>query len=103
MAYTKEALLERLDGVLDPELGLSVVALGLIYEASVDENGIAHIVMTLTSPACPMGPMLGTRVIEALKEDPAIRDVRLVFSFSPPWDPHTMATEEARWELGIFD
>jgi len=100
--YSSEELLEKLKPVMDPELDFSVVDLGLIYEIHQDREGRVHVKMTLTSPACPIGPAIGKEVKEELLSDPCIDDVELQWVFSPPWDPRTMASEEARWALGIF-
>ncbi len=96
---------EALQPVHDPEIHMSVVDLGLIYGAEVkdSENGKSvKVVMSLTSPACPYGPMLLASVHGALAKVPGVRDVDVDLSFSPNWDPRTMATEEAKDQLGIY-
>ena len=100
--YGREDLLAKVHPVIDPELNFSVVDLGLIYGIEQHEDGTVRVEMTLTSPMCPIGPSLGKQVEEALLADPQITGVDLQWTFSPPWDPRTMATDEVRWELGIF-
>jgi len=101
--YSREELLEKIEPVIDPELGFSIVDLGLVYEIYQDEQWTVHVKMTLTSPMCPIGPQIGRSVEEALLADSHISEVDLKWVFSPPWDPKTMASEEVKWELGIYE
>src|SRR6056297_2209188 len=101
--YTREELLDRLKTVIDPELGFSIVDLGLVYEIRQNEDWTVHVKMTLTTPLCPIGPAIGRDVEETLLKDSHISAVDLQWVFSPPWDPKTMASEEVKWEMGIFD
>lgn len=95
-----EALIQALKTVIDPELNVNVVDLGLVYSVQAEEDRVA-VEMTLTSPACPMGPEILRNSVAALEkvEGVAKADVRLVMS--PPWTPDRM-TDEARDELGMF-
>lgn len=98
---------EALAPVKDPEIHISVSELGLIYGAEIkaSEAGDGQrvkLVMSLTSPACPYGPMLLASVHGALAKIPGVRDVDVDLAFSPLWDPRTMASEEAKDQLGIF-
>lgn len=86
--------------VFDPELGLNVVDLGLIYDITV-ENTKADITMTLTSPGCPVGPELITNIRRALSTLDDLDEVEVHLVFSPPWHP-SMMSEEAKDELGYF-
>lgn len=92
--------------VEDPEIHMSIVDLGLIYGARIESpDGLGNTVtvqMSLTSPMCPYGPMLLAMVHAALAKLPGVRDVNVDLTFSPPWDPRTMASEEAKDTLGIF-
>ena len=93
--------------VKDPEIHISIAELGLIYGAEIKpaegaEGTRVKLVMSLTSPACPYGPMLLASVHGALAKIPGVRDVDVDLSFSPVWDPRTMASEEAKDQLGIF-
>jgi metal-sulfur cluster biosynthetic enzyme len=88
--------------VYDPEMGIDIVSLGLIYDTRIDDGGLLSIDMTLTSPMCPAGPLIQSQAHAACMGLPGVEDVRVNLVWSPPWDPHTMASDEARLELGIF-
>ena len=94
-------LLDALKQVVDPELMVNIVDLGLIYEVCQEEAGKVKVEMTLTSPACPAGPQIIQQSKMALEglEDVETAEIKLVMS--PPWTPERM-TEEARDQLGIF-
>lgn len=98
---------EALAVVEDPEIHISIVELGLIYGAEITDSKEGKgkkvkITMSLTSPACPYGPMLLASVHGVLAKLPDVRDVDVDLSFDPVWDPKTMASEEAMDEMGIF-
>lgn len=101
VAFTSDDVLEGLKNVYDPEIGINVVDLGLVYDTDIEENGDVLVTMTLTSLGCPLGPVIVQEVTNALKDLPGIgqTDVKLVWS--PPWTPDMM-TEEAKDELGIW-
>ena len=100
---TRDEIMERLQTVEDPELRLSVVDLGLIYDADFDAStGTVNVLMTLTSPGCPLGGILQGSAYAALKDLPAVKDVDVKITFTPPWDPRTMATEDIKMMLGIW-
>jgi metal-sulfur cluster biosynthetic enzyme len=100
-AFTSDDILEGLKNVYDPEIGINVVDLGLVYDTDIEESGDVLVTMTLTSLGCPLGPVIVQEVTNALKDLPGIgqTDVKLVWS--PPWTPDMM-TEEAKDELGIW-
>ncbi len=100
--YSKEELLEKIKPVIDPEVGFSVVDMGLIYNATMDEEGKVNIDMTLTTPNCPLGPFMGKQVEQTLLQDEDIKEVNINWVFSPKWDPETMASDEVKWTMGIF-
>ena len=98
---------EALDKGFDPEIHMSVTELGLIYGAALDvkeekDGTSVKVTMSLTSPACPYGPMLLTAVHGAVAKIPGIREVDVDLVFTPSWDPRSMATEEAKENLGIY-
>lgn len=99
---TSEQLRAAIQPVIDPEIGLSIVDLGLIYDTKMIDNGIAHVLMTFTSPMCPMGPQIMGEVHAATAKVPGVNEVKIELTFNPPWDPKTMPTEETRMLLGIF-
>jgi metal-sulfur cluster biosynthetic enzyme len=96
-----EEVREGLKVVVDPEIGLDIVNLGLIYNVDVHENNI-KVEMTLTGPGCPVGPMLQSQVYGVCAGWPGARNVQVDLVWSPPWDPRTMASEEAKDVLGIW-
>ncbi len=98
---TPELLLEKLSEVIDPELGLSIVDLGLIYDVAFDDGDVL-VTMTLTSPGCPLGPVIRGEAYAKLKEVPGVKDVDVRIVWSPPWDPRTMASEDVKMSLGIW-
>lgn len=100
-----KAIGEALSQVQDPEIRMSITELGLVYGAEVGEVSGGRSVkvrMSLTSPACPYGPMLLASVHGALAKIPGVRDVDVDLTFQPTWDPRTMASEEAKDQLGIY-
>lgn len=98
-----KALWKEIYGVIDPEIGLPLVDLGLIYDVRFDEETKkAHVVMTLTSIGCPAGPYLQTEVYNACKRVEGVEEAQAEIVFSPPWNPREMASEEVQMMLGIF-
>ncbi len=99
---TVEEVLNAMKAVYDPEIGLNVVDLGLVYGVDVEDRRIV-LTMTLTTPACPLGPMIQAQAEAILTSHfPAVESVHINWVWTPPWDPHTMASEEAKAELGIW-
>ncbi len=99
---TSEELIEKLIPVQDPEIHMSIVDLGLVYGAKIDDDGMVEVTMTLTTPACPLGPLLIGQIQDTLMDVPGVKDVNVDITFSPPWDPRTMASDEIRMQLGIW-
>jgi metal-sulfur cluster biosynthetic enzyme len=97
-----ELVLAALSEVFDPEIGIDIVSLGLVYGSEIDDNGLLTINMTLTTPYCPMGSLIQGQAHAVCNGLPGVRDVHVELVWSPPWDPRTMASEEARLELGIY-
>jgi metal-sulfur cluster biosynthetic enzyme len=91
-----------LSEVYDPEIGIDIMSLGLIYGWELDAEGLLNLDMTLTTPYCPMGPMIQTQAHAVLADIPGVKDVRMNLVWTPPWDPRTMASDEARLTLGIY-
>lgn len=100
MFFNADTIKEALKVVVDPELGVNIVDLGLVYEVTVD-GGVVDVVMTLTTPACPIGPMLEEQIHEALKDLPGYERVVVSWVFDPPWC-QDMITEDGRIELGLW-
>ena len=91
-----EDILEALRDVVDPELGINVVDLGLIYGVELDESRIATIDMTLTSAACPLTDVIEEQAGEALKD--LVADFRINWVWMPPWGPESI-TDDGREQL----
>ncbi len=91
-------LIEELRGVIDPELGVNIVDLGLVYGAQMVE-GVAHILMTTTTPACPIGSYLRDEIRWALLRIDRVLDVEVELTHEPPWAPDRMS-DEAKDQLG---
>jgi metal-sulfur cluster biosynthetic enzyme len=89
---------EALTNVIDPELGLDFVELGLIYEVEI-EDGEVYVTFTLTSPGCPIGPQVSEQIEEFVGELDGVSRVYPKMTFSPPWTPDMMS-EEAKFALG---
>ncbi|QDT35566.1 metal-sulfur cluster assembly factor [Thalassoglobus polymorphus] len=99
-------LIEALKQVIDPELMINIVDLGLIYEVEQagegsEEEGTVKVDMTLTSPACPAGPQIVQQSKMALEQLDDVKKAEIRLVMSPPWTPERM-TEDARDQLGIF-
>ena len=95
---TVEDVTEALSNVIDPELGLDFVELGLVYEVEVD-GGRVDITFTLTTPACPIGPQVSEQMQEFVGEIEGVEDVVTNMVFTPPWSPDKMS-EDAKFALG---
>lgn len=87
--------------VYDPEIPVNIYDLGLIYEINLDDDQIANITMTLTSPNCPAADMILDDVNSGIKEIEGVKDVKIKLTFDPPWDK-SMLSEEAKLELGFM-
>tara|TARA_Y100000768_G_C23390642_1_gene412745 strand:- start:96 stop:401 length:306 start_codon:yes stop_codon:yes gene_type:complete len=99
---SESEVMESLSRVEDPEMKLAVTELGLIY--SVEVNGKhAEIDMTLTSPGCPVAPEIMAAVHRSALSTEGIESAHVNLTFSPPWDPRVHASEDAKFEMGIFD
>lgn len=100
---TVSALWSEVQTVIDPDIGLSLVDLGLVYDVRFEaEAKKAHVVMTLTSMGCPAAPFLQGQVVAACKRVPGVEEAMAEVVFSPAWNPREMATEEVQMLLGIF-
>src|ERR687891_433334 len=94
----EEAVYEALEEVIDPELGLDFVSLGLVYDVDI-EGDEAYITFTLTTPACPIGPQVSEQMREFVGELEGINKVHPKMVFDPPWSPEMMS-EDAKFALG---
>ncbi len=101
VAFTDGDVIEGLKNVYDPEIGINIVDLGLVYDVDVAEGGDVLVTMTLTSLGCPLGPVIVQEVQNALKDLPDIGEVDVKLVWSPPWSPDMMS-EDAKDELGMW-
>jgi metal-sulfur cluster biosynthetic enzyme len=96
---TADEVTEALRDVIDPELGLDFVELGLIYDVTIDD-GTVRVLFTLTSPGCPIGPQVAEQIEESVGELDGVEEVQPTMTFSPPWSPELMS-EDAKFALGF--
>lgn len=94
---TREAVIEVIKTIEDPELFLDIWFLGLIYHIGIDEDGKVDIEMTFTSPMCPVGPQLVQEVKDKVSSVPGVTSAVVSVVFIPPWQP----SDEVRQTLGI--
>ncbi len=100
-APSVERLYEALKQVYDPELGINIVDLGLVYDVSVSQEGDVHVEYTLTTMGCPIGPLIEQQIQGFLQQVPGVRSVTAELVLRPPWSPEMMS-EEAKAALGFF-
>ena len=98
---TQEQVLDALKHVIDPELGINIVDLGLVYEVDVGEDGDVDIQYTLTTMGCPIGPLIEDQMRAFLAPLDGIGEVRPEMVIRPAWTPEMMS-EEAKAALGMF-
>jgi metal-sulfur cluster biosynthetic enzyme len=98
---TEEAVREALKHVVDPELGVNIVDLGLVYDVEIGEGGAISIEYTLTTMGCPIGPLIEHQMQSFLENVPGVTSVEAEMVLRPPWTPEMMS-EEAKAALGYF-
>ena len=94
----EDDVLEALSNVIDPELGLDFVELGLIYSVEIEDSEV-FVSFTLTSPGCPIGPQVAEQIEEFVGELDGVTSVHSKMTFTPAWTPEMMS-EEAKFALG---
>jgi FeS assembly SUF system protein len=94
-------IMRAIKTVYDPEIPVDIYELGLIYEIEVDEHKNAHIVMTLTSPNCPVADSIPNEVKERVEAIEGVNSAEVILTFDPPWEK-SMMSEEAQLELGYL-
>ena len=101
---TPESVREALKPVVDPEIYISIVDLGLVRDVVVAEGGArVRVVMTLTTPFCPEGPMIVEQVKQVIASLPGVQESEVELVWNPPWDPRKEASDDVKAELGIWD
>jgi metal-sulfur cluster biosynthetic enzyme len=97
-APTPEDVMDALSNVIDPELGLDFVELGLIYGVEVNDGNV-NVTFTLTTPGCPIGPQVTEQIEEFVGELDGVKAIESQMVFTPPWSPEKMS-EDAKFALG---
>lgn len=99
---TKDQITEQLKTVLDPELNVNIVDLGLIYDIAIDQDkGEVEVTMTLTTPGCPLSFVFEEWIPAAVKKVEGVKDVRMNLVWEPAWNPDSM-TDDAKELMGII-
>jgi len=101
MMQTEVQILKALKSIFDPEIPVNIYDLGLIYEISVEDDGLVIITMTLTAPGCPMADQIMAEVNQKVGAVEGVNDVKVNLTFQPPWSKELMS-EEAKLELGFL-
>ena len=96
---TRDDVIEALRAVEDPELGMDIVELGLLYDVEV-EGPKVKVIHTLTSMGCPVGPMIQENIDQIARSMPEVEDVEVELTWDPPWSPEKMS-EDAKFILGF--
>jgi FeS assembly SUF system protein len=96
-----DSVIETLKTIFDPEIPVNIYELGLVYEVKVDDDYNVYILMTLTSPNCPVAESLPEEVNERVQDISGVNGVKVEITFEPPWDQNMM-TEAAMLELGLL-
>lgn len=99
MPVTKDVVLDALSSVIDPEIGLNIVELGLIYEVNIEGNNV-YVKMTVTAPGCPLMKYMVESAKQAIKRIEGVEKVEVKLVWDPPWTPERMS-EEAKRKLGL--
>jgi FeS assembly SUF system protein len=97
----EEKIISELKSIYDPEIPVNIYEIGLIYKIQIDDDFLVHILMTLTTPNCPVAESLPSEVREKIKALEGVKDIDLELTFEPPWDME-MLSDEAKLELGIL-
>ncbi|MCG8331478.1 MAG: SUF system Fe-S cluster assembly protein [Chitinophagales bacterium] len=97
----KASIIEAVKTVYDPEIPVDIYELGLIYEVNIADDGKVEVIMTLTTPMCPVADQLPMEVQEKVASVDGVTDVELQVVYDPPWNKEMMS-EEARFALDMF-
>lgn len=96
-----DEIITVLDNIFDPEIPVSIYELGLIYDVKISEKNEVKVIMTLTSPSCPVAESMPEEIKEAVQKIKNVKSVEVEVTFEPPWDK-SMMSEEAKLELGFL-
>ncbi len=99
MSFSKDDIYDAISTVIDPEVGFNLVELGLIYDVEIKDDNSVLVIMTLSTPSCPLHEMLLNWTKEAVMKVDGVKSVDVNLTFDPPWNP-TMASDEVKAKLG---
>ena len=88
--------------VIDPEIGINIVDLGLVYDIDVNEENDVQVIMTLTAPNCPFGEMIMMETEFAVRSLKEANLIKITLTFDPPWNPDIHVSDEAKYQMGIL-
>jgi len=97
-----EQVRHNLKRVVDPEIGINIVDLGLIYDISVNEGNDVQVLMTLTAPNCPFGELIMMESEFAVRSTEGVNLIKLNLTFDPPWNPDIHVSDEAKYQMGLL-
>ena len=98
---SEDRVLDALKHVVDPELGINIVDLGLVYDVDISQEGYVHVEYTLTTMGCPIGPLIEQQMQSLMASVPGVSGFDAEMVLRPPWSPEMMS-EEAKAALGYF-
>ena len=97
-----DSVKSSLKRVVDPELGINIVDLGLVYEIDVNQENDVQVLMTLTAPNCPFGDMIMMETEFAVRSVKDVNLVKINLTFDPPWNPDQHVSDEAKYQMGLL-
>tara|TARA_B100000073_G_scaffold332878_1_gene323782 strand:+ start:504 stop:827 length:324 start_codon:yes stop_codon:yes gene_type:complete len=98
----KDSVKSSLKRVVDPEIGINIVDLGLVYEIDVNQENDVQVLMTLTAPNCPFGDMIMMETEFAVRSVKDVNLVKINLTFDPPWNPDQHVSDEAKYQMGLL-
>ena len=97
-----DSVKSSLKRVVDPEIGINIVDLGLVYEIDVNQENDVQVLMTLTAPNCPFGDMIMMETEFAVRSVKDVNLVKINLTFDPPWSPDQHVSDEAKYQMGLL-
>tara|TARA_Y100000768_G_scaffold144159_2_gene107485 strand:- start:8587 stop:8910 length:324 start_codon:yes stop_codon:yes gene_type:complete len=97
-----DSVKSSLKRVVDPEIGINIVDLGLVYEIDVNQENDVQVLMTLTAPNCPFGDMIMMETEFAVRSVKDVNLVKINLTFDPPWNPDQHVSDEAKYQMGLL-
>ena len=97
-----DSVKSSLKRVVDPEIGINIVDLGLVYDIDVNQENDVQVLMTLTAPNCPFGDMIMMETEFAVRSVKGVNLVKINLTFDPPWNPDQHVSDEAKYQMGLL-